>query len=169
MIKTGLKSCTMTFFIKVSLRFLLFTTVTVFVMVISPLLSLAENRYVGSATCGGCHPEEYKNFISYAKKAKSFESIEKLKKGLTEKELMGCYSCHTTGYGKPGGFESPEKTPQLKNAGCEVCHGPGGAHVKSGRRQDIKTQINIKYCESCHISERVSAFRYKPMTHGGAH
>jgi hypothetical protein len=27
----------------------------------------------------------------------------------------------------------------------------------------------MKDCESCHISERVNAFRYKPLIHGGAH
>ncbi|MBI4824788.1 MAG: cytochrome c family protein [Nitrospirae bacterium] len=134
-----------------------------------PSVSHGENRYVGSDACNDCHPTEYKNFITYAKKSKSFLGIQKMKKDLTEKEMKNCYSCHTTGYGKPGGFESPEKTPHLKGAGCEVCHGPGGIHVKSMSRRDIKTRIGIKDCEVCHIAERVSAFRYKPMVHGGAH
>ena len=29
--------------------------------------------------------------------------------------------------------------------------------------------FTMKDCEECHISERVNAFRYKPMIHGGAH
>lgn len=170
MIKKALKSCKDACFSRFFTKSLLFTIITACaVVLISPSLSPGENRYVGSAACGDCHPEEYKNFINYAKKSKSFEGIEKLKKGLTEKELRTCYSCHTTGYGKAGGFESPEKTPHLKDAGCEVCHGPGEAHVRSARRQDIKTSIHIKDCAVCHIAERVSAFRYKPMVHGGAH
>jgi hypothetical protein len=48
------------------------------------------------------------------KKAASYRSIERLRKGLTEDEIKGCYACHTTGYGKPGGFTSPEETPHLK-------------------------------------------------------
>lgn len=125
--------------------------------------------YVGSTACKDCHPEEYEGFMAYAKKSKSFESIEKLRKGLTPDEIERCYSCHTTGYGQPGGFVSPEKTPQLKNAGCEVCHGPGSVHVITQAAVDTKRRLTKRDCEACHISERVKAFRYKPMVHGGAH
>jgi len=127
------------------------------------------NKYVGSFTCKNCHEKEFKSFINYAKKSKSFESIERVKKGLTADEVKGCYFCHTTGYGKPGGFVSIEKTPELKNAGCEVCHGPGELHVKTKDPRYINRKMIMKDCESCHISERVRAFRYKPLIHGGAH
>jgi len=126
-------------------------------------------RYVGSFACKPCHEEEYKSFMTNAKKSRSFKSIERVKKELTEKEKEGCYHCHTTGYGKPGGFISPEKTPHLKNAGCEVCHGPGELHVKTKSSRDIKRHLTLKDCEACHTSERVRAFRYKPLIHGGAH
>ena len=126
-------------------------------------------NYVGSEVCRGCHENEYKNFTTYAKKSTSFRSIERVKKGLTIDEVKGCYYCHTTGYGKPGGFVSPEKTPHLKNAGCEVCHGPGEFHVKTRNPKDVKRHLVIKDCEVCHIPERVRAFRYKPLIHGGAH
>lgn len=126
-------------------------------------------QYVGSDSCKACHEDEYRNFIAYAKKATSFRSIERLQKGLTEAEMKGCYSCHTTGYGKPGGFISVEKTPHLKNAGCEVCHGPGEFHISMKDPQYIRRKMKIEDCEVCHTSERVRAFRYKPMIHGGAH
>jgi len=126
-------------------------------------------RYVGSDACKTCHENEYKNFMTYAKKATSYRSIERLQKGLTEAEIKGCYACHTTGYGRPGGFISVEKTPHLKNAGCEVCHGPGEHHIRLKDRSYIKRKMKIEDCEVCHTSERVRAFRYKPMIHGGAH
>ena len=125
--------------------------------------------YVGSEACKTCHEKEYDSFTKYAKKSKSYESIMRVKKGLTEKEIKGCYFCHTTGYGKPGGFVSVEKTPYLKNAGCEVCHGPGAIHVKTRSPDDIKRHLTMEDCEVCHTSERVKAFRYKPLIHGGAH
>ncbi|OEU47001.1 MAG: cytochrome C [Desulfobacterales bacterium S3730MH5] len=125
--------------------------------------------FVGSEACRDCHQKEYKSFITYAKKSSSFESIQRVKKGLTEEEIKKCYFCHTTGYGKPNGFISLEETPHLKNAGCEVCHGPGALHVKTEMPEDIKMKLTMKDCEVCHISERVKAFRYKPMIHGGAH
>ena len=126
------------------------------------------NEYAGSLACKTCHENEYNSFLHYSKKAKSFESIEKMRKGLTEEEIKKCYFCHTTGYGR-GGFISPEKTPHLRNTGCEVCHGPGGKHVKTKNRGDIKRHLTMEDCARCHIAERVRAFRYKPLIHGGGH
>lgn len=125
--------------------------------------------YVGADTCKNCHEKEYRSFMQYAKKARSFNSIERVRKGLTEEEVRKCYFCHTTGYGKKGGFTTPEKTPHLKNAGCEVCHGPGEFHILTKKRADIKKKLTMKDCETCHTEERIRAFRYKPLIHGGAH
>lgn len=125
--------------------------------------------YIGTDACSTCHAKEYRHFITYAKKAKSFESIERLKKGLSDEEIRQCYACHTTGYGRPGGFTSPEATPLLKNTGCEACHGPGSIHARTRSRSDIKHQLTMEDCEACHTGERVRAFRFKPLIHGGAH
>ncbi len=125
--------------------------------------------YVGSEVCQPCHPNEYKSFMEYAKKSRSFHSIERMQKGLSKDEIKQCYSCHTTGYGRPGGFVSPEKTPHLKNAGCEVCHGPGSLHIKTEDSSDIRAKLTMKDCETCHTSERIRAFRFRPLIHGGAH
>jgi hypothetical protein len=159
-------------YLKLSIRYPL--TILFFLLIISQSFLLAQTKtrtsvYVGSEVCRGCHEHEYNSFMKYAKKSKSFNSIERVKKGLTVEEIKGCYFCHTTGYGKPGGFVSAEKTPHLKNAGCEVCHGPGEFHVKSKSAKDIKKRMTLKDCEVCHTSERVQAFRYKPMIRGGAH
>jgi hypothetical protein len=142
-------------------------------VIISPLAyaqtASRTPKYVGSDACKECHESEYKNFMTYAKKSSSFKSIERVKKGLTEEQMKECYFCHTTGYRKQGGFISPEKTPHLKNAGCEVCHGPGEFHIRTKNPKYIKRHLTIKDCEVCHIPERVRAFRYKPLIHGGAH
>jgi len=140
-----------------------------FIVPLTVSIAGTQNTYVGSDACKTCHEKEYTSFMKYAKKSKSYESIERVKRGLTEEEITGCYFCHTTGYGKPGGFISVEKTPHLKNAGCEVCHGSGGTHIKTLAPSDIKRRMTMEDCEVCHTSERVKAFRYKPMIHGGAH
>ncbi len=125
--------------------------------------------FVGAEACRKCHKDEYDRFMTYARKSKSFDSIERVSRRLTAEEIKGCYQCHTTGYGKPGGFVSPETTPHLRIAGCEVCHGPGEYHVKTMDPKYIKRRMTLKDCEACHIEERVKAFRYKPLIHGGAH
>jgi len=125
--------------------------------------------YVGTATCKECHEDEYENFKAFAKKATSYQSIKKMQKGLTAEEIKGCYACHTTGYGKPGGFVSIEKTPHLQDAGCEVCHGPGSKHADSEDPEDIISELEAESCKTCHNSSRVEAFNFKPMLYGGAH
>lgn len=138
---------------------------------IQPYVFAAEKRYVGSKACSSCHEEEYKTFVQFAKKAHSFHAIERMQDGLTGEELKECYKCHTTGYGKPGGFVSIEKTPEMKDAGCEVCHGPGSVHIESAETKDILggKKMTMKMCEECHNPERISSFNFKPMLHGGAH
>jgi len=128
-----------------------------------------EATYTGTEACKDCHEVEYDNFKAYAKKAKSYESIKKMQKGLTPSEIKECYSCHTTGYGRPGGFVSIDKIPQLQDAGCEVCHGPGSLHIESEDPDDIIAEIEAQSCIVCHNSSRVEAFNFKPMLYGGAH
>ena len=126
--------------------------------------------YIGSEACGDCHPGEYENFTKYAKKAQSWNSIQLMTSDLSPVEIAGCYACHTTGYNKPGGFKNAQETPHLKNAGCEVCHGPGSLHQESfGDPSLIKGQLALTDCESCHNKDRVNSFNFKPLLHGGAH
>ncbi len=139
-----------------------------FIIFILPALVWAGPVYVGSKVCQECHEFEYKNFMRYAKKARSYERILRLKKGLKRDEFQKCLQCHTTGYGRPGGFVSVEKTPDLRYPGCEVCHGPGSKHIESQSSRDIK-RPTLKDCAACHIHERIEAFEYRPMLYGGAH
>jgi hypothetical protein len=132
--------------------------------------SEAENSaYVGSSTCQPCHSQEFNNFVKYARKNHSYRSVQRMQKGLSPEEVKGCYACHTTGYGKPGGFVSVEQTPELKDAGCEVCHGPGKNHAGSQDPTLINRNVTLDTCQRCHTQERVGAFRYRPLLHGGAH
>jgi len=152
---------------------LVLTTMFVFGLAFRPVSGQAQEpvfkTYVGSQVCADCHENEFETFLQHARKSKSFKSVEMMKKGLTAEELRGCYKCHTTGYGEPGGFVSVEKTPHLQNAGCEVCHGPGSLHVESEDPEDIISEVSMGNCVSCHNSERVAAFKFKPLLYGGAH
>ncbi len=158
-------------FKKIEVGVLLLIVAMVVTVVSVRQVRAAEAKYVGSKACADCHEEEYKSYSSYAKKAHSFQAIEKMRKHLTQDEVKGCYKCHTTGYGSPGGFVSEEATPDLKNVGCEVCHGPGSRHVESEDAEDILGTVDkIKgVCDRCHTSERVEAFNFRPLLHGGAH
>ena len=139
------------------------------VMLLSPVKGETVKTYIGSKACGECHEEEYDKFTKFAKKSHSFQSVKKMARGLTSKEIRRCFECHTTGFGKPGGFLSEEETPHLKDAGCEVCHGPGSLHAETEEAGDIRGSLSSQDCETCHSSERITAFNYKPLVYGGAH
>ncbi|WP_353115143.1 multiheme c-type cytochrome [Nitratidesulfovibrio sp.] len=130
----------------------------------------AEARsYVGTDACAPCHADQHATFRKYAKKSKSAHSVKVMASKLTREEVQGCYACHTTGYGKPGGFVSFESTPHLADAGCEVCHGPGSAHVDSGGDVSLIDTPTMEGCVVCHNEQRVRSFNFKPLLHGGAH
>ncbi|KHK02964.1 cytochrome c family protein [Desulfovibrio sp. TomC] len=137
-----------------------------------PLAARSEEpaaRFVGSEVCAPCHAAQHERFLRYSKKAHSSKNLRLMAKGLTDQELTSCYGCHTTGYGRPGGFTSFAATPQLADAGCEVCHGPGSLHAASGDPAAIKGRLTLADCDPCHNDSRVRSFGYKPLLNAGAH
>ena len=98
--------------------------------------------YVGAKKCKACHLKQFQSW-EQTKMAKSFELLRagtaagaKTKANLDpQKDYTHdekCLGCHTTGHGKPGGFVSIEKTPELVGVQCEACHGPGSEYLKDG-------------------------------------
>lgn len=152
------------------MRYTGFITIISLLLLLGAGISLADdNIFVGSETCKDCHEEQYETFMKYSKKAHSFKSIKKMEKKLTPEEYKGCFECHTTGYGKKGGFISEQETPDLRIAGCEVCHGPGSLHSESEDPDDIVRKMDMDVCITCHSQERISEFNFKPLLYGGAH
>ena len=86
-------------------------------------------KYVGSEKCKMCHADEHTGWLE-SKHSKAFETLTAEEVASGKHKDQGCIECHTTGFGKPNGFVSAEKTPELKGVGCESCHGPGGDHMK---------------------------------------
>ena len=129
-----------------------------------------DAKYVGTKECRSCHLKEYKSWKA-TKHAKAFKILEG-----PELKDPDCLRCHTTGYGKPGGFTSEKETPRLKSVGCESCHGPSSAHNEAAKVAPEKgkwdTKINkvpqnacVK-CHNPHISQkkRVAELRAKRKT-----
>lgn len=131
--------------------------------------TIEDAGYIGSKSCSQCHEQQYKNYTAYSKKAHAWEAVAIMKPKLKENELRQCYECHTTGYGKKGGFVSKESTPDLADVGCETCHGPGAAHAASGDPKLIARRPSTQTCAQCHNSQRVQDFNFKPLIFSGAH
>ncbi len=65
-----------------------------------------------------------------------------------------CGGCHTTGYSPEGhqnGLEGIRGTWKFDGVQCEVCHGPGGRHVRSNLKSD--TMVDRTVCWKCHGTE----------------
>lgn len=136
---------------------------------LSALPALAEPSFVGSKACAECHQEEYDSFLKFSKKPHSFQGVEKMRSDLKPEELKSCYGCHTTGYGKPGGFVDAKSTPDLAQVGCETCHGPGSEHAEGGDPATVTRKPTLESCGRCHNAERTGEFNFKPLLYSGAH
>jgi len=80
-----------------------------------------------------------------------------------------CIACHTTGYNAELGAEINEA-----GVGCEACHGPGGKHAGSPKKDNIINPKNLTYkqqietCGQCHVrgtetkGKREDALGYVP-------
>lgn len=121
--------------------------------------------YAGAPACKACHFQQFRTW-SKSKHATNFSVLRE-----SEQKNPECLKCHTTGYGRPSGFASVEKTPALTNTGCEACHGPGSAHVEAAKNApatgtwDKKIpRIIASSCIQCHNphvnqKERIAAMR----------
>lgn len=104
------------------------------------VLLAQDPAYTGNKKCRVCHLKEYQSW-SQSKMAKAFELLKAgvAAEAKTKSKMdpakdyttdASCLPCHTTGYGKPGGFVDSSKTPDFVGVGCEMCHGPGSNYVK---------------------------------------
>ena len=110
--------------------------------------------FAGVKTCKKCHRKVWKTWKK-SRMAQSFAILQpgeradmKKKAGLDPNKDYThdktCLPCHTTGYGKPGGFVSIEKTPGMVGVGCENCHGAGKLYNKvMGKHSRTYTEDEI--------------------------
>jgi len=89
--------------------------------------------YVGTAQCAGCHAAEFAKWKAPANTvshSNAMDTLEKVAKRPNLREFDGeCVRCHTVGFDHKTGYVDAVKTPQLRDVGCESCHGPGSGHV----------------------------------------
>ncbi len=97
--------------------------------------------YVGSAKCQDCHPTAFKVWAG-SKHSQAYGSLVNAKHPSLRDYDPECVVCHTVGFRYQDGFANLKATPNLKDVGCESCHGPGEAHVKRPRDLDIRALIN---------------------------
>jgi len=154
----------------------------------------AKPTYVGSSKCMKCHSKQVTSWKKTAL-AKSMETLKPVteadNKALFDARKKAnldpakdyttdakCLACHTTGYGKDGGY--PEKitddnkkvAEMMGSVSCEACHGPGSVYLeyKNAKRKENKDYAFTKeelakvglampteaICNTCHNKDAPS-------------
>ena len=106
-------------------------------------------KYVGSESCNSCkasHKYAYEKWSTKAH-ADAYATLVEVNSHFDPE----CVVCHVVGMKYEEGFISERKTGHLKNVGCENCHGPGSAHIKSMLAEDLREPMSD--CTECHTPE----------------
>jgi hypothetical protein len=112
--------------------------------------------YVGSEACKGCHDAAYA-WWKRTPHGNAYATLERVHKEFN----LSCVGCHVTGYNRPGG-STVTHVADLKNVGCESCHGPGSLHAVAGDQRAHST-LNVpeSSCRGCHTPEHSDRFVYE--------
>jgi hypothetical protein len=123
--------------------------------------------YVGTKKCGECHKDDLATWQSskHALAWKTLDDAEKDPKryGWPVTKYPDCVGCHVVGYRQQSGFVNDEETPDLKDVGCEQCHGPGSAHAKAPKTAKmgrVGDGAPSTVCAQCHDFEQSPTFDY---------
>jgi hypothetical protein len=111
-------------------------------------IAASDATYVPGKKCKMCHIKVHKAQAE-TPHAKSLENL--IDAG--EETNPECLPCHTTGYGKPGGFVDAASTEDLAGTTCQACHGPGSNHIEKGDKEQKRQTIERTpkdACTKCH-------------------
>lgn len=128
----------------------------------SGIPEIATTGFIGSESCKDCHGWQYETW-EISRHATAWETLEEADR-LREST---CIPCHTTGYTESDTFPALMVPYELRNVGCESCHGPGENHklyqeyviygtlVGEERGEDLTDPIILtppeSMCLECHM------------------
>jgi hypothetical protein len=129
---------------------------------------------VGSDACESCHAAEYSTWETgpHAHAVKTLQDADKADHS-KKSEDADCLECHTTAYGKTGGFVPKQpiaSQTDLARVGCESCHGPGGEHIGETAKRfgtilslgdKCDSCVILKICGTCHDDANDPGFPFK--------
>src|SRR5262249_47546024 len=89
----------------------------------------AVPTFIGSEACKKCHEAAYAVWQK-TPHSHAYQTLVDARRPALRQFDAECIVCHTVGFGYQGGFTDADKTPKLKDVGCESCHGPASEHKK---------------------------------------
>ncbi|MCA8974093.1 MAG: hypothetical protein KDC98_05190 [Planctomycetes bacterium] len=124
-------------------------------------------KYLGNASCAGCHQEAMKAWQKSAH-AHAWQTLvdgenDPKRYGWPVTKYPDCVGCHVVGYGEKTGFVDDRRTRNLWDVGCERCHGPGSKHAENPAGNVlglIGGAPASMLCVQCHDFEQSPDFLY---------
>jgi 2',3'-cyclic-nucleotide 2'-phosphodiesterase (5'-nucleotidase family) len=113
-----------------------------------------SGAYVGSTACTSCHAPQFAKWRG-TQHATAYDTLEAKEQQFN----VQCLPCHITGPAAQTGQEMLALAHDLRQVGCESCHGPGRAHTlqpgvaKAG-------QPTMATCLHCHKGEHDDRFEF---------
>jgi hypothetical protein len=126
----------------------------------APAPEMPKKVYATPSNCVRCHIQEFGQWaFSGHKSATTVLTARSAHKN------PECLSCHSTGFGKSGGFGDP--TPfnlsRLGGVQCEACHGPLAGHPED---ESIQPQpVTEQTCLRCHDEANSPEFNFEAYRH----
>ena len=115
----------------------------------TPHPSTLQSAWVGSMVCKTCHLKEFFQWRA-TPHSTAFATLS----GVHRTHNPGCVSCHVVAFNSPGGYTFQNPVENLRNVGCEACHGSGSAHVMKPEKTNIVRRVTTETCRSCHTPDR---------------
>jgi len=111
-------------------------------------------EYTGSKSCKSCHEYEYEKW-STKPHAHAYATLKRVGSAFDPE----CVVCHVVGLKYESGFVSEQETGDLKDVGCEICHGPGSEHNKTlGKAETAGPKLD---CTDCHTPDTSGEYAEK--------
>jgi 2',3'-cyclic-nucleotide 2'-phosphodiesterase (5'-nucleotidase family) len=123
-------------------------------------LSLADLPFTGWQTCANCHkPQTY--FWGKTDHSLAYQALVEAEQQFN----LDCLVCHVTAEYETTRISDNDadllRLPSdLKQVGCEICHGPGRTHAVSKDPRFISRRPAVSICRRCHTPERDEEFNY---------
>ena len=126
---------------------------------VRPLFPTSRERldgmYVGASRCAACHRMEFDQWKT-TRHATAYKTLLDVHRHYQPR----CIVCHVVGFRTPHGYKLGDPEEPLANVQCEVCHGPGGAHVAAPATARMERTPPESTCLECHNPQHSDAFVY---------
>ncbi len=120
-----------------------------------PKVPPGMSGYAGADQCADCHYEAHELWRT-TRHGKAWQTLVEADKTFDAE----CVGCHVTGWQKPGGSVLGKVEGRV-DVQCEVCHGPGEHHVRSGGDPSkIVRVVPEAVCTECHNKHHSPRFDY---------